>query len=163
VLQDARLFFGSVKDNIILGAPYVDEELVHSRPTLSGVDHFVRPSPGRPMTCRWARTAGIIPGRPAPVESPFPRPRVCCEPPILLLDEPTTRWITAPKMLSKFAGAKSSHGKTFGCALLFEAVAGRSPDRLDRGKCCRRPEAACSTLMRAASVPTKAYRAVFRR
>lgn len=45
VLQDPHLFFGSVKDNIILGAPYVDEASVIRAATLAGVDQFVRQHP----------------------------------------------------------------------------------------------------------------------
>lgn len=45
VLQDPHLFFGSVKDNITLGAPYVDEASVIRAATLSGVDQFVRQHP----------------------------------------------------------------------------------------------------------------------
>jgi len=45
VLQDPHLFFGSVKDNITLGAPYVDEASVIRAATLAGVDQFVRGHP----------------------------------------------------------------------------------------------------------------------
>ncbi len=45
VLQDAHIFFGSVKDNITLGAPYVNEEAVHRAATIGGVDQFVKTHP----------------------------------------------------------------------------------------------------------------------
>jgi ATP-binding cassette subfamily C protein LapB len=45
VLQDAHLFFGSVKDNIGIGAPYVDEASVLRAATVAGVDEFVRAHP----------------------------------------------------------------------------------------------------------------------
>jgi ATP-binding cassette subfamily C protein LapB len=45
VLQDAHLFFGSVKDNIGIGAPYVDEASVLRAATVAGVDEFVRNHP----------------------------------------------------------------------------------------------------------------------
>src|SRR5688572_2950673 len=45
VLQDPHLFYGSVKDNITLGAPYVDEASVIRAATLAGVDQFVRQHP----------------------------------------------------------------------------------------------------------------------
>jgi ATP-binding cassette subfamily C protein LapB len=45
VLQDAHLFFGSVKDNIAIGAPYVDEASVLRAATIAGVDEFVRHHP----------------------------------------------------------------------------------------------------------------------
>ena len=45
VLQDPHLFFGSVKDNISLGAPYVDEESVVRASAIGGVDQFVRNHP----------------------------------------------------------------------------------------------------------------------
>jgi ATP-binding cassette subfamily C protein LapB len=45
VLQDPHLFFGSVKDNVTLGARYVDEESVLRAATVSGVEAFVRGHP----------------------------------------------------------------------------------------------------------------------
>lgn len=45
VLQDAHLFFGSVKDNIAIGAPYVDEASVLRAATIAGVDEFLRNHP----------------------------------------------------------------------------------------------------------------------
>jgi ATP-binding cassette subfamily C protein LapB len=68
VLQDPHLFFGSVKDNITLGAPYVDEASVIRAPARarpSGL-RARRTSGRRPPPCRGpARSAG----RPAPASS----------------------------------------------------------------------------------------------
>ena len=45
VSQDSALFHGSVRDNIVLGAPQVSDELVVHAADLSGVTDFVRGHP----------------------------------------------------------------------------------------------------------------------
>ena len=45
VPQDVVLFYGSVKDNIRLGAPYVDDEKILKAATISGVVHFTKNHP----------------------------------------------------------------------------------------------------------------------
>lgn len=42
VSQDSALFHGSVRDNIVLGAPYVSDDLVVRAADLAGVSEFVR-------------------------------------------------------------------------------------------------------------------------
>ncbi|MCK4609124.1 MAG: type I secretion system permease/ATPase, partial [Gammaproteobacteria bacterium] len=45
VPQDVMLFHGSIRDNIVLGAPYVDDSVVMDVAKLSGVDSFVNQHP----------------------------------------------------------------------------------------------------------------------
>lgn len=45
VSQDSALFHGSVRDNIVLGAPYVSDDLVVRAADLAGVSEFVRLHP----------------------------------------------------------------------------------------------------------------------
>lgn len=45
VSQDSSLFHGSVRDNIVLGAPYISDDLVIRAADLAGVSEFVRYHP----------------------------------------------------------------------------------------------------------------------
>ncbi len=38
--QDAQLFFGSIRDNIALGAPFIDDEAIHRAAWIAGADGF---------------------------------------------------------------------------------------------------------------------------
>lgn len=45
VPQDVELFFGSVKDNIVIGAPYVDDSAVLRAANIAGITEFVSQHP----------------------------------------------------------------------------------------------------------------------
>lgn len=59
--QDADLFFGTVRDNIVIGAPHVEDDAVVHAARLAGVDEFVAAHPlglGMPVGERGQRLSG---------------------------------------------------------------------------------------------------------
>ncbi len=109
VLQDAHIFFGSVKDNISLGAPYVDEESVLRAASIGGVDQFVKGHPhgfdmqvgegGRYLSGGQRQAIAISRA-------------MLMNPPILLLDEPTAHMDNSTENAFKARLAEALPGKT---------------------------------------------------
>ena len=87
VPQDVYLFFGSVKDNIAIGAPFTDDESIRRAARITGVEEFVNRHPmGYDMPV----------GERGQIISSGQRQSIAIsrallrDPPILLLDEPTS-------------------------------------------------------------------------
>ncbi|WP_374652805.1 type I secretion system permease/ATPase [Dongia sp.] len=109
VLQDPHLFFGSVKDNITLGAPYVDEDSVIRAATLAGVDQFVRQHPsGYDMPV--GENGRYLSG--GQRQSVAVARAMLLNPPILLLDEPTSSMDNSTENAFKARLGEITQGKT---------------------------------------------------
>lgn len=86
VPQDVTLFHGSVRDNIVLGAPYVDDSAVLHAADMAGVSEFVRRHPKGFDMPVGERGAGLSGGQQQAISVAR---ALLLDPPILIFDEPT--------------------------------------------------------------------------
>lgn len=86
VPQDVVLFYGSVKDNIVLGAPYVDDATILRSAQIAGVDRFVNENPEGYDLQVGERASRLSGGQRQAIAIAR---SVLLNPPILVMDEPT--------------------------------------------------------------------------
>jgi ATP-binding cassette subfamily C protein LapB len=109
VLQDGSLFFGSVKDNITLGAPYVEEASIIRAATIAGVDSFIK---GHPLgfDLQVGEAGRMLSG--GQRQSIVIARALLMDPPVLVLDEPTSSMDNSTETAFKARLAEILPGKT---------------------------------------------------
>ncbi len=95
VMQDVALFFGSVRDNIAISYPYADDAMVLHASRMAGVDDFVGTNPQGYSLQVGERGQNLSGGQRQAIGLAR---ALLLDPPILMLDEPTSAMDTASEM-----------------------------------------------------------------
>jgi ATP-binding cassette subfamily C protein LapB len=109
VSQDNYLFFGSVRDNISFGSPHVDDQTILRAAAVAGVTDFLRTHPHgfdlqvgeRGMALSGGQRQAVVIAR-----------ALLLDPPIILLDEPTSGMDNSTESNFKTRLGKAMAGKT---------------------------------------------------
>ncbi len=98
VPQEGQLFYGTVRDNIVLKAPYVEDEQVLRAVRLAGLDELIDQHPLGLNRLIGERGQGLSGGQRQAIVLAR---ALLLDPPILLLDEPTSAMDSRLEMLLK--------------------------------------------------------------
>ncbi len=109
VSQDNYLFFGSVRENIAFGAPHVDDPTILRAASVAGVTDFLRTHPHgfdlqvgeRGMALSGGQRQAVVIAR-----------SLLLDPPIILMDEPTSGMDNSTEAMFKNRLGKALTGKT---------------------------------------------------
>lgn len=109
VSQDIMLVYGSVRDNITLGSPYVSEETILKAAQISGVDRFVSLNPDGYDWQVGEHGAYLSGGQ---RQSIAIARAILMDPPILLMDEPTNNMDSMTEEMLRKSFEPYVQGKT---------------------------------------------------